>query len=143
MAYTNIRREESRSPQQFTYTTARTLLAILRLSTALARIRFDSEVCQADVDEAMRLMHMCKSSLLRDRGGKNSGQDPISAIYDIVRNAQNKEGKVRITETVTPRVLAKGYTTRQLDECLRMYEELSVWTISAQRNEVTFVQKGQ
>lgn len=37
-----------------TYTTARTLLSILRLSQALARLRFDEEVIQEDVDEAIR-----------------------------------------------------------------------------------------
>jgi DNA replication licensing factor MCM7 len=36
------------------YTTARTLLSILRLSQALARLRFDEEVIQEDVDEVRR-----------------------------------------------------------------------------------------
>ncbi len=95
-AYSNMRREEAKqsAQQQFTYTTARTLLAILRLSTALvsifgqqhtrnnriavlifsssilycqARVRFDEEVKQSDVDEAMRLMHVSKSSLLETK----------------------------------------------------------------------------
>ena len=47
----------------YTYTTARTLLGILRLGQALARIRFSDEISQADVDEAMRLMHSSKASL--------------------------------------------------------------------------------
>lgn len=46
------------------YTTARTLLAILRLAQALARLRFSEQVAQGDVDEAIHLMHMSKESLL-------------------------------------------------------------------------------
>ncbi len=67
MAYVNLRKDESQSQDDLTYTTARTLLGILRLSTALARLRFDDEVSQADIDEAMRLMHASKSSLLDDK----------------------------------------------------------------------------
>jgi DNA replication licensing factor MCM7 len=49
--------------EEFTYTTARSLLGILRLSSALARLRFDHQVKQSDVEEAMRLMHVSKISL--------------------------------------------------------------------------------
>ena len=66
-AYTNMRKEEAESTVEFTYTTARTLLGILRLSTALARVRFDNVVRQGDVDEAMRLMHESKASLVEDK----------------------------------------------------------------------------
>ena len=50
------------------YTGARTLLAVLRLSTALARMRFDVDVARGDVEEALRLMHaskVCESLLAR------------------------------------------------------------------------------
>ena len=50
------------------YTTARTLLSILRLSQALARLRMSEEVSREDVDEAMRLMHMSKISLEKEKG---------------------------------------------------------------------------
>lgn len=66
-AYTNMRKEEAESAIEFTYTTARTLLGILRLSTSLARVRFDDVVRQGDVDEAMRLMHESKASLVEDK----------------------------------------------------------------------------
>lgn len=62
-----MRRDEVQSTEQFTYTTARTLLGILRIATALARIRFSSQVDQSDVDEAIRLMHVSKASLIESR----------------------------------------------------------------------------
>jgi DNA replication licensing factor MCM7 len=43
--------------------TARALLSILRLSQALARLRFAESVDAADVDEAIRLTYMSKASL--------------------------------------------------------------------------------
>jgi hypothetical protein len=55
--------------------TARALLSILRLSQALARLRFATAVAAEDVDEAIRLTYMSKASLLdvaRD-GGSGAG----------------------------------------------------------------------
>lgn len=46
-----------------TFTSARNLLAILRLCTALARLRLADTVEAEDVSEAMRLLEMSKSSL--------------------------------------------------------------------------------
>nr|CAG4641206.1 EOG090X0DP2 [Eulimnadia texana] len=46
-----------------TFTSARNLLAILRLSTALARLRLSDVVIKDDVIEAMRLLEMSKDSL--------------------------------------------------------------------------------
>jgi len=40
----------------YLYTTPRTLLGIIRLSQAMARLRFSEIVEEADVDEALRLM---------------------------------------------------------------------------------------
>ncbi len=49
------------------FTTPRTLLSILRMAQALARIRFSEVVSQMDVDEAMRLIVSSKSSLFEER----------------------------------------------------------------------------
>lgn len=55
-----------------TFTSARNLLAILRLSTALARLRLSDQVEKEDVGEAMRLLEMSKISLANteERGGR-------------------------------------------------------------------------
>lgn len=46
-----------------TFTSARNLLSILRLSTALARLRLSNVVEKDDVNEAIRLLEMSKHSL--------------------------------------------------------------------------------
>ncbi|KAK4764650.1 hypothetical protein SAY86_025740 [Trapa natans] len=65
-AYSSIRQEEAKTNAPHSYTTVRTLLSILRISAALARLRFSSTVAQSDVDEALRLMQMSKFSLYSD-----------------------------------------------------------------------------
>jgi DNA replicative helicase MCM subunit Mcm2 (Cdc46/Mcm family) len=63
IAYAELRGEEQQDKNPTTYTTARTLLSILRLAQALARLRFSHAVAQPDVDEALRLMKMSKVRL--------------------------------------------------------------------------------
>ncbi|TRZ06280.1 hypothetical protein HGM15179_020824, partial [Zosterops borbonicus] len=48
------------------YASARTLLAILRLATALARLRLGSVVEKDDVSEALRLLEAARDSLRGD-----------------------------------------------------------------------------
>ena len=61
-AYVEMRKE-ARNNKDMTFTSARTLLAILRLATALARLRLAQVVEKEDVNEAMRLMEMSRDSL--------------------------------------------------------------------------------
>lgn len=61
-AYVQLR-IEARNSIDVTFTSARNLLGILRLSTALARLRLSGIVEKDDVNEAIRLMEMSKSSL--------------------------------------------------------------------------------
>lgn len=48
----------------YMYITPRTLLGIIRISQAMARLGFRNRVCQEDVDEALRLMEKCRSSII-------------------------------------------------------------------------------
>lgn len=58
-------RKDSRNNGDTTFTSARNLLAILRLSTALAKLRLSDLVEREDVVEAMRLLEMSKISLMQ------------------------------------------------------------------------------
>lgn len=65
-------RKDSRNNCDTTFTSARNLLSILRISTALAKLRLSDLVEREDVVEAMRLLEMSKISLMPvdDRTGK-------------------------------------------------------------------------
>ncbi|OSX68735.1 hypothetical protein BU14_2318s0001, partial [Porphyra umbilicalis] len=63
-SYVALRGEEAAAGRDARgYTTPRTLLSVLRLSQALARLRLAPAVAREDVDEALRLMAASKASL--------------------------------------------------------------------------------
>lgn len=62
---------------------------------------------------------------------------PIDAIYGILREMADPD-MVRFDDA-RQRILAKGYTPNQFDECLDEYERLNVWHINQSRTRITFV----
>lgn len=78
-AYVELRRD-ARNNKDMTFTSARNLLGILRLSTALARLRLSDIVDKDDVSEALRLLEMSKDSL-------NQTQDQRVPRYVYNRNS--------------------------------------------------------
>lgn len=130
-----------------TVMTARQLLSILRLSQALARLRFSDYVAREDVDEAIRLTHMSKSSLLDEdndpRGDstkrKWGGEDVTSRIFNIIRDyaAASRSDKVEL-KLCEAMVLRKGFTQQQLQRCLEEYQSLSVIQLNATGTHVLF-----
>jgi len=97
-AYVKLRaqhKEDEKNDKSFTYTSARTLLGVLRLSQALARLRWADRVERPDVDEALRLMDVSKASLLNHgRGQQEAGHDnsPVSKIFRIIKEMANNSG---------------------------------------------------
>ncbi|KAL9227631.1 hypothetical protein vseg_003299 [Gypsophila vaccaria] len=138
-AYSSIRQEEARSDSPHSYTTIRTLLSILRLSAALARLRFSNTVAQSDVDEALRLMQMSKFSLYSDDRQK-SGLDAISDIYSILRDEAARTNKMDISYAHALNWISrKGYSEAQLKECLEEYAALNVWQIHPNTFDIRFI----
>lgn len=68
------------------YISPRSLLGVLRLSQALARLRYSDAVEHGDVDEALRLIDVSKESLLEDEE-KNREEDRtnISKIFRLIK----------------------------------------------------------
>lgn len=66
-------RNEARNSKDMTFTSARNLLAILRLSTALAKLRLVNRVEKDDINEAIRLVAMSKESLNQTREMRGFG----------------------------------------------------------------------
>jgi DNA replication licensing factor MCM7 len=142
-AYVKMRDQQSRdekNKKQFAHTSPRTLLGIVRLAQALARLRFSEEVVQDDVDEALRLIEASKESLYTDADGYRKDTSPSSRIYNIVR-ALAEAGQCRPEDVdeddetlgmelsmkkVEGRVLAKGFTRDQWLGALEEYTNLDV-----------------
>jgi DNA replication licensing factor MCM7 len=136
-AYVRMRQQQKRdenSKRQFTHVSPRTLLGILRLSQALARLRFSAEVVTEDVDEALRLIEVSKASLQND-GGRNGGDQSISSkIFNLIRGMKESgaaavgdgaSGELSVKK-VRERVVAKGFTEDQLTHTIEEYALLDV-----------------
>ncbi|KAH0461689.1 hypothetical protein IEQ34_009264 [Dendrobium chrysotoxum] len=138
-AYSSIRQEEAKSSAPHSYTTVRTLLSILRISIALARLRFSATVAQSDVDEALRLMQMSKFSLYsEDR--QRSGLDAISDIYSILRDEAARSNRLDVSYAHALNWISrKGYSEAQLKECLEEYAALNVWQIHPNTFDIRFI----
>lgn len=135
-AYVRMRQQQKRdeaNKRQFTHISPRTLLGILRLSQALARLRFSNEVVTEDVDEALRLVEVSKASLYSDTQGSGDNS-PSSKIYNLI-SAMRESGAAAVGDgdegelslkKVRERVVAKGFTDDQLMETINEYEVLDV-----------------
>ncbi|CAH8273459.1 unnamed protein product [Arabidopsis lyrata] len=138
-AYSSIRQEEAKSNTPHSYTTVRTLLSILRISAALARLRFSESVAQSDVDEALRLMQMSKISLYADDRQK-AGLDAISDTYSIIRDEAARSNKTHVSyANALNWISRKGYSEAQLKECLEEYAALNVWQIDPNTFDIRFI----
>lgn len=130
--------------------TPRQLLSILRLTQALARLRLDHAVIAQDVDEAIRLTHSSKDSLLRAlegaQGGGGAGagagaaDDPTSLIYAVIKDLAlgSADGSDALLDylQVEGMVLRKGFTVAQLSRCLADYQAIGVLQVDPSRSHI-------
>jgi DNA replication licensing factor MCM7 len=138
-AYVQMRDQQGRDEKarkQFTHTSPRTLLGVLRLAQALARLRFSDVVVQEDVDEALRLIDASKQSLYAEQSGYRKDLSPSSKIYNLVRglaesgaclaNEDDGIGGELSIRKVQERIIAKGFTIDQFQKAIEEYAELDV-----------------
>jgi DNA replication licensing factor MCM7 len=147
---TQRRAEKSRAQaNNFGHTTPRTLLGVVRLAQALARLRFSNTVTQDDVDEALRLVEASKESLAASDERSAAGRRALNAsskIYNLVKGLadsgacraddgaddddddedEEDSGVEMSLRKVKERVIAKGFTENQWLAALEEYTELDV-----------------
>jgi DNA replication licensing factor MCM7 len=134
-------RKEARVNVDATFTSARTLLAILRLSTALARLRLSNMVERDDVNEAIRLMEMSKESLKPKYD--NNFQRAKSAsdqLFSIIREMVPLTGQRVINfQEAQEKCVRKGFKLDSFNECIDTYEQLNVWLVNNTRTKISFI----
>ncbi|KAI2463612.1 DNA replication licensing factor mcm7 [Annulohypoxylon bovei var. microspora] len=151
----DAQRRAEKKNKQFSHTTPRTLLGVVRLAQALARLRFDTEVNRDDVDEALRLMEASKESLAAHEGmGGRRTLNAASRIYNLVKSLADsgacragdddeddgEEGTVELSmRKVRERVLGKGFTEDQWINALDEYTTLDVWQTAGNGNRLVFI----
>ncbi|KAK1148679.1 DNA replication licensing factor MCM7 [Aspergillus melleus] len=148
-AYVRMRKDQKTdeaNKKQFSHVTPRTLLGVVRLSQALARLRFSDVVVTEDVDEALRLVEVGKASLANDGHG-GGDQSPTSKIYNLIRHMRDsgaaaigdgEEGALSMRR-IRERVLAKGFTEDQLAVAIGEYESVNVWQVLGDGTRLVFL----
>jgi DNA replication licensing factor MCM7 len=142
--YVRMREQQKRAEKtgkQFAHTTPRTLLGVVRLAQALARLQFSNVVSQDDVDEALRLIEASKESLAAEGNVSNRrALNASSRIYNLVKtladqgacrpddgeDEDDEDGVELSLRKVRERVIAKGFTEDQWLAALDEYSELDV-----------------
>ncbi|KAJ2851865.1 DNA replication licensing factor MCM7 [Coemansia brasiliensis] len=129
-------------------TTPRTLLAILRLAQARARVRAADTVEIEDVDEALRLMDAAHVTLdaRPPAADRPTRTDTSSAIYAlIVRHARMLAAgpgaelpQIGYAEMLD-RVRDAGFSEADFSRCIQQYEDIDVLHVNVSRTRITFV----
>ena len=136
------RKQYDITKEGYQYITPRTLLAILRLSQSLARLRFNDEVEQRDVDEALRLIDVSRSSIFEEDSNQPSLQrnDTTSIIFQLIReictNSKNKTVKYNDLET---KIIHKGFNLENIQETVNQYVKLNVLLVNNSKTEITLL----
>jgi DNA replication licensing factor MCM7 len=140
-----LQADQEKQNKTHAYTSARTLLGVIRLAQAHARLRFANEVEIVDVDEALRMTEASKESLYDDEEKEFEGDRSIvSKIYRIILSMvpaerrggrlgrgparerdmdvdeeEGEEGQEVSMVDVRARVLAKKFTEEQLRQTIQ------------------------
>jgi len=141
-AYVSIRDDEKRGDldSRKSYTTPRTLLAILRLSQAHARCRFSARVERQDFDEAMRLTKASKESVELS-GPAKKDQNPLDVVYDILSDlakSSTSDGWVDMSHLVSM-AGHKALPKEAVEEAVANWESLSVLSTNPEKTMVKFL----
>lgn len=141
-----LSKDDEAQNKSHTYTSARTLLGILRLAQALARLRWSDFVERLDVDEALRLMECSKESLMDEENVEREVDHSItSQIFRLIKSMAQprvdeqeerlgkgpggerdmdvdpgEEDAILSMMDIRARVLSAGFTEAQLMETIKV-----------------------
>lgn len=134
----------------YMYITPRTLLGIIRIAQALAKLHFRNEVCQKDVDRSIKLMDWSLESLLpaKDKfmkdefalhqatGDRNS--KVFSVVKDLFMSEQQSQIKVADIWKKIRNTKLSGIklTNEMFIDVLDQYKKLHVLHIDEMSNVV-------
>ena len=127
-----------------TFTSARSLLAIIRLSTSLARLRLATSVAKEDVAEAIRLIEMSKDTIFTAM--EHDGHGHVGAESDKIRRLidqlakDSESGRSIPMSLLVEKAVSRGFTEEQIDEALNESEEFNIIYMNRDRTVINLVQ---
>eukprot|EP01066_Platyproteum_vivax_P008499 Platyproteum_vivax@DN3574_c0_g1_i1.p1 len=163
-AYVEMRQDEAEEwSGTKSYTTPRTLLGVLRMSQALARVQLKKEVEESDLDEALRLAKASKASVENpfddeedadDQSAEDRLWELIRKERDRVTTVQRRRAKamanngedVEMQEpwidmhTIDTQAMAKGFSHAQVMQVIEEYEALNVVFLNESGTKIMFTE---
>jgi DNA replication licensing factor MCM7 len=138
----SVERDSNSGSHVKSVTNVRSLLGMLRLAQAHARLRFSDKVERADFEEAVRLSQEAKQSVIesaRNNNKANGQQDAMANVWGCIKNKLDVAGsdKFILLSDIEKFAMNHGYTHAQIAECLRAYEDLSIISFNDDRNRVS------
>lgn len=126
------------------YVTPRTLLAMIRLSQGIAKLRFSNEVCQADIDQAIDLVDKAQAALHEKddqitniaKGKSSKSGKILRLIKDI---AKKEEGGVISFAAIEQSVIGAGLTTEDLAAAISFYEKSGMLVVNEERSKISLI----
>uniref|UniRef100_A0A0N4ZU09 DNA replication licensing factor MCM7 n=1 Tax=Parastrongyloides trichosuri TaxID=131310 RepID=A0A0N4ZU09_PARTI len=126
--YTELRKH-ARASDDSTYTSPRILLGVVRMATAVARLRLADEVTMDDIEEAIRIMDVSKSSLNpEDNKGINRYENVWDNVFAVIRDLKETavlDSGVSFDDVVT-RSRAKGIKERDVGDAIKHFSKQGV-----------------
>lgn len=143
--YIKLRQESKKNEHSnnfFSHTSPRTLLGILRMAQAHARIRFSNEVELQDVDEAIRLTDTAKNSLYDDNVEieETTQEKLFTIIKEFIKNEMDvTKSKIISMERLKEICLMKNFTEADINDCIEKYQTLNIWQVIDNGESLTLI----
>lgn len=136
-----IERQANNNSHVQSVTNVRTLLGMLRLAQAHARLRFSNLVERGDFEEAVRLTLEAKQSVIDDRNqaaNNRNGNDTVAKVWGLIKNKMDMAGKdvFVLLSDIEKFAMNHGYTQAQIQESMAQYAEMGVIHYNDEGNRV-------
>ena len=146
--YVEKRKTEKEDDKEgYQYITPRSLLAVIRLAQALAKLRMEDKVMQLDIDEALRLVQVGQSTI--NKKGENSlvniekpkKQDAKSQIFNIISELckKVKDGSKTVSIDLVKKKIKGRFKDMQLQNTIKEYVDLNILYVDSNNTEVTLL----
>ncbi|VDK43870.1 unnamed protein product [Cylicostephanus goldi] len=131
--YVDMRRA-ARESDDSTFTSPRLLLSVIRMSTALARLRLSNVVLPGDIEEAIRLMQASKDSLRPGVMEQEIRQSPVDRAFAVLRDLNSASGDSVIPLQAAIEACArKGISEEALRDAVSVHQSNGVIMVDAQQ----------
>eukprot|EP00826_Nyctotherus_ovalis_P017205 TRINITY_DN15047_c0_g1_i4.p1 TRINITY_DN15047_c0_g1~~TRINITY_DN15047_c0_g1_i4.p1 ORF type:complete len:118 (+),score=24.23 TRINITY_DN15047_c0_g1_i4:326-679(+) len=116
----------------------------------MARLHFRSNVRKDDIDEALRLMDSCRSTIISETvqvNGKSEGievdakqYDPTSDIFKIIKGLFRKYKTSTLKMSLVEKeVRTNGFAELELEICLTDYINACALEYDAEKKEISYL----